>query len=178
MKKIALALAALTLPAVPALAQDDSAFAGPSATVVTGYDVVDLNTPGVRNPDGVVYGLGLGYDIQKGRTVFGIEAEVADSSAKLKAGAITAAETGRDLYIGGRIGMVAGSRALIYAKVGYTNARLLSSFGNGNLDGVRVGAGIEYKMTDAIFGKIEYRYSNYEGGVERQQGLAGLGVRF
>ena len=35
-----------------ALAQDTEDFSGAKATVITGYDVVDLNTPGVRNPDG------------------------------------------------------------------------------------------------------------------------------
>ncbi|MEG3182269.1 outer membrane protein [Sphingomonas sp. LT1P40] len=178
MKKLALAaLTALTLSATPVLAQETADFSGPSATVITGYDVVDLNTPGVKNPDGVIYGIGLGYDIQKGRTVFGIEAEVADSLAKLKAGAATVAETGRDLYIGGRIGVVTG-QTLLYAKAGYTNARIRSPFGTADADGIRAGVGAEVKLTDSIFGKAEYRYSNYEAGVERHQGVLGLGVRF
>lgn len=178
MKKLALAAAAaLATIATPALAQDATDFSGPSATVITGYDVVDLNTPGVKNPDGVIYGLGLSYDVQKGSAVFGIEGEVAGSSARLKAGAATVAKADRDLYIGGRIGVVAG-KALIYGKVGYTNARITGPFGAGNADGIRLGAGVEYKVTDTIFGKVEYRYSNYEAGVERQQVAAGLGVRF
>lgn len=179
MKKIALALAALTMSATaaPALAQDSADFSGPSATVITGYDVVDLNTPGVKNPDGVIYGIGLGYDIQKGSAVFGIEGEVAGSTSKLKAGGATLASTDRDLYIGGRVGYATG-KALIYAKAGYSNARFRTIAGNGNADGVRVGGGIEYKLSDGIFGKVEYRYSNYEADIERQQVVAGLGVRF
>ncbi|MBX3593434.1 porin family protein [Sphingomonas sp.] len=178
MKKFALALAAAMTFATPALAQDQSApFSGATATVITGYDVVDLNTPGVRNPDGVIYGLGLGYDIQKGSAVFGVEGEIADSSARLKAGAATVASTARDLYIGGRVGYAAGT-TLIYGKVGYTNARIRTIAGNGNADGIRVGVGVEKKLTDSIFAKAEYRYSNYEAGVERQQGVVGLGVRF
>ncbi len=179
MKKLALAaLAAITMAsATPALAQDAADFSGPSVTAITGYDVVDINTPGVKNPDGVIYGIGLGYDIQKGSTVFGIEAEAADSTAKLKAGAVTVAETGRDLYIGGRVGVVTG-KTLIYGKVGYTNARIRSPFGTADADGIRLGAGAEVKLTDSIFAKAEYRYSNYEAGVERHQGVLGLGVRF
>lgn len=178
MKKLALALAAtLAAAATPALAQDKADFSGPSATVITGYDVIDLNTPGVKNPDGVIYGIGLGYDIQTGSAVFGAEAEVAGSSARIKAGAVTVAKADRDLYIGGRIGYVAG-RALLYGKAGYTNARFTSPFGTGNADGVRLGAGVEYKFSDMIFGKVEYRYSNYEADIERQQVVAGLGVRF
>lgn len=178
MKKLALALAAaLTAAATPALAQEPADFSGAKASIITGYDVVDLNTPGVRNPDGVIYGLGLGYDIQKGSAVFGVEGEIADSTAKLKAGAVTLAETGRDLYIGGRVGFVTG-KTLIYGKVGYTNARITSIAGNSNADGIRIGAGVEQKLTDTVFAKVEYRYSNYEADVERQQIVAGIGLRF
>jgi outer membrane immunogenic protein len=178
MKKLALALAAaLATITTPALAQDTEDFSGAKATVITGYDVVDLNTPGVRNPDGVIYGFGLGYDVQKGSTVFGVEAEVADSTAKLKAGAATVAETSRDLYIGGRVGVVTG-KTLVYAKAGYSNFRLLSIAGNGNADGFRVGAGVEQKLSDKVFAKVEYRYTDYEAGVSRHQGVAGIGLRF
>lgn len=178
MKKLALAaLAALAVAAAPAAAQEAADFSGPSATVITGYDVVDLNTPGIKNPDGVIYGLGLGYDIQKGAAVFGIEGEIAGSSAKLEAGGATVARAARDLYVGGRIGYATG-RALLYGKVGYSNARISSPFGSSNADGIRFGAGVEYKLSDAIFGKVEYRYSNYEADVERQQVVLGLGARF
>jgi outer membrane immunogenic protein len=178
MKKIALALAAaLTTLATPALAQEAEDFSGAKASVTAGYDVVDLNTPGVRNPDGGTYALGLGYDIQKGRTVFGIEGEVSDSTAKLKAGGATLAEASRDLYIGGRVGIVTG-KTLIYAKAGYSNFRLLTVAGNGNADGFRAGAGLEHKLTDTVHAKVEYRYTDYEAGMERQQIVAGIGLRF
>lgn len=178
MKKLALALAAaLATVATPAIAQDTEDFSGAKATVITGYDVVDLNTPGVRNPDGLVYGLGLGYDVQKGSAVFGIEAEASDSTAKLKAGAATVAEASRDLYIGGRVGVVTG-KTLIYAKAGYSNFRLLTVAGNGNADGFRAGAGVEHKLGEKVFAKVEYRYTDYEAGMTRHQGVAGIGLRF
>ncbi len=176
MKKFALALAGALAAATPAMAQEAD-FSGPKASVIAGYDVVDLNTPGVRNPDGVIYGLGLGYDIQKGSAVFGVEAEVADSSAKLKAAGVTVAETGRDLYVGGRIGFVTGS-TLLYGKVGYTNARVKTIAGSDNADGIRLGAGVEQKLGETLYAKVEYRYSNYEADVERQQVVAGIGIQF
>jgi outer membrane immunogenic protein len=176
MKKIALALAALTMSA-PALAQDDAPFSGAHASGVVGYDVVDLNTPGVKNPDGVVYGLGLGYDIQKGAAVFGVEGEVTGSSADLKAGAATIASMGRDLYVGGRLGYASG-RTLVYTKVGYSNARVKSVAGNADADGIRIGAGVEQRLGGNLIAKAEYRYTNYEAGVERHQAVAGIGIRF
>ena len=47
-----------------------------------------------------------------------------------------------------------------------------------NADGVRVGAGAEYAIGPNSYVKAEYRYSNYEGGFERHQALAGFGFRF
>jgi outer membrane immunogenic protein len=178
MKKIALALAALTAAATPAFAQDEAApFNGAHASIVAGYDILDVNTAGVDNPDGVAYGLNLGYDLQRGNVLFGLEGEITESSVELKAGNAIVARAGRDLYAGGRIGYVFGKTA-VYGKVGYTNARVESSLGDENGDGIRFGGGVEHKFADNLFLKGEYRYSNYEGDVERHQVVAGLGVRF
>ena len=156
MKKIALALVALTAAATPAFAQDEAApFNGAHVSAVVGYDILDLNTAGVDNPDGLAYGVNLGYDLQRGNVLFGIEGEVTESTAELKAG-----------------------NTAIYGKAGYTNARIESSVGNENGDGLRVGGGVERKLGQNLFGKVEYRYSNYEADVERHQIVAGLGMRF
>lgn len=178
MKKIALALAALTAAATPAFAQDEAApFNGAHVSAVVGYDKLDLNTSGVDNPDGVTYGVNFGYDLQSGNVLFGIEGEVTESSAELKVGNTVVASASRDLYAGGRLGYVFGNTA-VYGKVGYTNARIESTVGNENGDGVRLGGGVEHKFGQNLFGKVEYRYSNYEGDVTRHQAVAGLGVRF
>ncbi|MBL7598920.1 porin family protein, partial [Escherichia coli] len=90
--------------------------------------------------------------------------------------------TGRDLYVGARVGFTVGGNALIYAKGGYTNGRITGETGNvrvsDNLDGFRLGAGVEHAFGQRLYGKVEYRYSNYSQDVERHQVLAGLGVRF
>jgi outer membrane immunogenic protein len=119
----------------------------------------------------------LGYDLQRGNVLFGIEGEVTESTAELKAGNTVLASASRDLYVGGRLGYVLGNTA-IYGKAGYTNARIESSVGNENGDGLRVGGGVERKLGQNLFGKVEYRYSNYEADVERHQIVAGLGMRF
>ena len=178
MKKIALALVAMTAAATPAFAQEDvSSFTGGHISAVVGYDILDLNSSSIDNPDGIAYGVNLGYDIQRGNALFGIEGEVTESSAEIKAGNVVAASAGRDLYFGGRLGFVSG-RALVYGKVGYTNARVESVAGDENGDGIRVGGGAEVKLNQNLFFKGEYRYSNYEADVERHQFVAGLGVRF
>jgi outer membrane immunogenic protein len=110
-------------------------------------------------------------------------------------------ETGRDLYIGGRIGVALAPRTLVYAKGGYTNTTIESAFsGNANsvdfntsVDGYRVGAGIEQVVANNVYVKGEYRYSNYNGlkldddlfgdedldiDLDRHQVMFGVGLRF
>lgn len=182
MNKFWFLAAAAPLAAAPAIAQDapTAAFSGARVEAIGGWDRVQADG---GHDDGALYGVGVGYDLRRGSTVFGIEGEANDSTQKESLGGLTQ-KAGRDLYVGGRIGAVVGGGNLIYAKAGYTNARYtLSGTGtgtlaSGNLDGVRVGAGIEHQMGRSAYVKAEYRYSNYEQGVSRNQVVAGVGLRF
>jgi outer membrane immunogenic protein len=177
----ALAASAAAL-ATPAMAQDaGQAFSGAHAEVLGGWDRVQGEG---THDDGVLYGVGAGYDLRRGNAVFGNEGEASDSTQKENVGALTE-HASRDLYVGGRVGAVVGGNNLLYAKAGYTNARYSVSgtdtgvdLAHGNLDGVRVGAGVEHQLGSHTFLKAEYRYSNYEQGVSRNQVVAGFGVRF
>jgi len=179
--------------ATPALAQDASSarapFTGPRIEGIVGWDRVQSD----GHKDDVMYGVQGGYDVQMGGAVVGIEGEFTDSDTRTCGGASTVAsprvcvKAARDLYVGGRIGKVVGDRALVYVKAGYTNARAKltsdngtteTSFGHSNYDGGRVGAGVEYAMGPNSYVKAEYRYSNYEAGLERHQAVAGFGFRF
>lgn len=174
---IAVAIAASVL-ASPAMAQNNSDFSGVKATAIAGYDNIDLDIAGVDNLEGFLYGGTLGYDVQSGNMVYGAEVEATESTGKISnaAGRI---EAGRDLYAGARLGYVVSDSAMLYAKAGYTNARVSSpGIGGENGDGVRVGAGVEYKLSDKMFARGEYRYSNYEDGITRNQGLVSLGMKF
>lgn len=182
-KLIFAALAASVAIAAPAFAQDapTSSFAGPRIEAIGGWDRVQGQG---SHDDGALYGVGAGYDVQRGNIVFGVEGEASDSTQRERLGGITE-HASRDLYVGGRIGTVVGGNNLLYAKAGYTNARYAVSdtssgtdFAHGNLDGARVGVGIEHKLNDRAFVKTEYRYSNYEQGVSRNQVVAGVGFRF
>lgn len=176
MKNIALALVALTA-ATPAFAQDAADFSGFQVSAIGGLDIVDVNDDVIDNPNGFLYGVNVGYDYQSGNVVFGIEGEAAESTARVKAAGVEVLTASRDLYAGGRVGFVTGG-ALVYAKVGYTNFRVESGTDSATGDGVRVGGGAEMKMGENVFVKGEYRYSNYEGDIERHQIVAGVGFRF
>ena len=194
MRKFAIAAALLAgTIATPALAQDNN-LGGFRVEGLVGYDRPSIEDEGA---DGVVYGMGVGYDFQSGNAVFGIEAEATDSSADETVtgfalpGDTLRVRASRDLYVGGRAGFGVGGNSLIYAKAGYTNARVRVDYEDGtagtvadftdrtNLDGVRAGAGLEWLIPGSPLSlRAEYRYTNYELGVERHQGTLGLALRF
>jgi outer membrane immunogenic protein len=184
-------LAAVASVATPAFAQDRAPFTGLHVEGIAGWDRAHVQG---GHSDGVVYGVGAGFDFQAGRAVLGIEGEATDSSGdECLTGTIVTndrlcATAGRDLYVGGRIGALVGPTTLLYAKAGYTNARFnvnyteptgLNDFRlHHNFDGVRVGGGVQQGVGRNAYVKAEYRYSNYEQGVDRHQVVAGFGFRF
>jgi outer membrane immunogenic protein len=179
MRKLILAALAGTaaLAATPAFAQDAAPlFNGGHVEAITGYDHI------TDGDDGVLYGIGGGYDFRTGNVVLGIEGEVLESTAGDCVGN-TCVDASRDFYIGGRIGAVVRDNVLLYGKVGYSNARVEVTQGNVedhfNLDGIRAGAGVEVAFRNSPLSlRAEYRYTNYELGVERHQGTLGLAFRF
>jgi outer membrane immunogenic protein len=191
-KSVILLLLAGTI-ATPAFAQESAPFSGPRIEGIIGYDHLGVEGEGA---DGINYGAAVGYDLQRGNGVFGIEGEIGDSSSDacvadtVITGDELCARTGRDLYIGGRAGAVVGRNLLIYGKAGYSNARVRLDYEDGtaataadfsagdNLDGIRVGAGLEYALSSNAYLKTEYRYSNYEQGFDRHQVVGGFGFRF
>jgi outer membrane immunogenic protein len=214
------ALLAGTLTA-PAFAQVGGPFSGFRVEGVAGYDALrsgdDKDDAADTNDDegdetinGVAYGIGLGYDFDLGSMVVGAEAEYSDSTGKqdfnenIDVPITGRIATGRDLYVGGRIGFPIAPTTLVYGKLGYTNTAIDGAFSGGNksfdlnlnAEGYRLGAGIEQLLGPNAYGKIEYRYSNYgnletEGDdffddgsdladidLDRHQVLVGLGFRF
>lgn len=204
--------------AAPVAAQDDtSTFTGFRIEALGGYDTSragsdvdnDADEDFEDGIDGVNYGVGAGFDFDAGGVVLGVEGEWMESTASTEFDtdgdvglAYANVDTGRDLYVGGRIGVKLGSNALLYAKGGYTNAsyNVLASDGvtdtetDVDLDGWRAGAGIEFALSENLYIKGEYRYSNYGRGevegasglesdrfdvdVDRHQGVVGVGLRF
>ena len=216
----AAALVASSALSAPAFAQDEgpSAPSGFRVGVVGGLDILrpgsseDTDVEGDdQSTEGFLYGVEAGYDIPLGSAVLGVEAELTDSTGKTRVnrpdpntfgyGSVTA---GRDIYVGARLGFEASPGTLIYAKGGYTNARLNALAADGSteledrnfqLDGWRVGAGVEKSIGRNTYAKIEYRYSKYTDAdfqyssgtgpsntfsvdTDRHQVVAGVGFRF
>lgn len=210
--------AAMAAIALPAAAQDEGSFTGLRAEALVGYDStrpgssqdIDNAEDLDQSIDDVAWGGRLGYDFQVGNSlVVGVEGEWLESEASTEydttgfttfgVGNLSA---GRDLYVGARVGAPLTERTLVYAMGGYTNAQfdLLATDNTTDinsdvdLDGWRVGAGVEQQLTPNVFLRGEYRYSNYERGeaeapsglesdrfdidVDRHQVMLGLGYRF
>lgn len=200
-KKIlaASAIAMAAAAAAPAMAQDAGvAFDGPYVAALGGYDKIQIDTPvGKGSDDGILFGGVVGFDKNINGAVFGIEGEYSDSNLKesvddvFLAGDRASLKTGRDLYAGIRIGGEITHGVMLYAKGGYTNAKVKASYDDGvsivrgsdNLEGYRLGAGIETTVR-GLLGRLEYRYSDYgdyEGlGLQpdRHQVAAMIGYRF
>jgi len=212
-----LASASAVALAAPVAAQDNAAFTGPRVEALVGYDAsrpgssedIDNADDVDQSIDDVAYGAAIGYDFAAGGLVVGVEGEYLESEAKtefdttgFEGFGIGNIETGRDLYVGARVGVLATPSTLVYVKGGYTNAQynVLATDNETDigtdfdLDGWRVGAGVEQSFGGNFYAKAEYRYSNYGEGeveapsgnesdrfdvdVDRHQVLVGVGYRF
>lgn len=224
MRKYVIAALLAGSVAAPTFAQDATPFSGFRLEGLVGYDQLgtgDRNGRGVENDDqrdesieGAVFGVGAGYDFNLGSAVVGVEAEFSESTGEQDRGETingvnftSGIETGRDLYIGGRVGFPVAPTTLVYGKLGYTNTSVEArSEGGGdrfeldtNVDGYRIGAGVEQLLGPNSFAKLEYRYSNYNNldfsddfdfdslrsedfnrdiDLDRHQVMVGLGFRF
>ena len=185
MKKLTIAALAASVAVLPA-----AAHAQAYVQVETGIDTVDTN-PG--SDEGVLYGVSAGYEFPLSSSVFAaVEAGLSDSSVKECVrdidviGDKLCARTGRDISATLRLGTNLSENSKIYALGGYTNARVRLTYDDGvddfsdgaNLDGFRLGAGYQHNFGQNLFGKLEYRYSNYEQGFERHQGVVAVGMKF
>jgi outer membrane immunogenic protein len=152
---IAAALGTATLT-TPAFAGD---FSGPRLEVTAGADDV---TQGV-DPTDVTYGAGLGYDLQLGKVVVGVEATADNVFDR------------RDIGVAGRLGYTINDNVLLYGKAGYSNWRQVRGV---DLEGLRLGGGLEVNLLGPVYSKVEYRYTDFDGSVGKHGGLVGVGLRF
>ncbi|PAX07109.1 outer membrane protein [Sphingomonas lenta] len=193
MRFTTIALAAATLAATPAAAQD---FTGPRLEANIGYDRLDADTGVAGAPDhaeGLRLGAAVGYDVALGPNfTIGAEAGIGWSLDDRERAAVGTSrvgiDSGRDIDVSLRLGARVAPRTLLYAKAGWANTRFEGEVRNasgalvsrvrGDEDGYRLGAGVEQALGRRLFVKGEYRYTNYGDDLERHQALVGFGVRF
>ena len=162
---LAASTAALALAATPALAQQAGPFTGGRAGVLVGTggsNFIDFDNQSI--------GVDAGYDFDTGQVVVGVGAEYQTQLGKN-------IFDGNETALLGRVGVKAGTNALVYGTGGYTRASSgATPFGGNGDNGYRLGAGVEFGGPTSF--KVEQRYSNYGGGADGWQTVAGLNLRF
>ena len=187
MRKVTLSLvaAAIAASATPAMAEDNADnFTGFRLEALAGYENVDIPGP-FSSLDGATVAVAGGYDMNVGGVVLGVEAEAGYSiSATPHFIPGNEIKGNRSLYAGVRAGVPVSEDVLLYAKGGYVNNRLRlvnaagTTLSDTKLDGWRAGVGAEYRISDKIHLKGEYRFSGYQSSVEGHQVMVGVGMRF
>lgn len=185
MRKIVFAGLSAALFAIPAAASAQA-----YVQLETGVESVSVDG---ESDEGISYGVSAGYDMPIAGDLFvGVQGTVADSNTKecerdvFDFGDRVCVKTGRDLAAVVRLGTAIGPQSKLYVLGGYTNARIVATYRDAegrlkdgvNGDGFRLGAGYEYDLSDRLFVKAEYRYSNYEADFSRHNGVIALGARF
>lgn len=143
-------------------------WAGAYAGVSLGYGFGNNTTITPPNTtvgsNGIQFGGFAGYNFQAGSLVYGVEGDIGYNGAYGNNG-LFATRRGLEGSLRGRVGFAPNDALLVYATGGAaaTQQRIYDAAGeasNGKI-GYTVGAGIEAKMTNNVFGRVEYRYSNF-----------------
>ena len=156
-----------------------------------GYDWASVDATST-SVDGWNGGAFAGVNMQSGSFVYGVEGDVGYSGASATSGGNT---FDRRMFgsVRGRVGFDANP-FLIYGTGGLAlaNARVSDAGGSDTNThvGWTVGGGVDTKLTDNIFGRLEYRYSDYgskdytlgggtfSSGFSEHSVKAGIGMKF
>ncbi|ETI63324.1 hypothetical protein C100_13185 [Sphingobium sp. C100] len=177
-------------------------FDGPFVGVQSGwnsYEVRNVETPlGVAaiNDDQQSFTAGVyaGFDHRlTDRVVLGVEGSLdTTNDDRLHGSTISGSYTLDPKYsfdLTARAGFLVTPATLVYARAGYTNARVETMVADDagtasethNQDGWLLGGGMERQLTEKVSARMEYRYSDLsegDGKFDRHRVLAGLSYHF
>ena len=155
-------------PAPVEIAPLASQWSGPYAGVQLGYGFSGrVSEPGnTVNTNGWMGGVFGGYQMQNGMFVYGVEGDVNYSGVDGENGGVEA-RSRVDGSIRARAGVAVTNDILVYGTAGVAAERLrMTDVATADSDtnmmvGYTVGAGTDVKLTDEVFARAEYRYSDY-----------------
>ena len=171
-----------------------SNWAGPYLGLQAGYGFGEVEVPGPDiDTDGFTGGVLAGWQAQSGSIVYGVEADVNYNRSQGGNGVIgTNARV--DGSLRARLGYAVNDRILLYATAGgAAESRRVSAGGGSDRNtglGWTAGAGVDAKLTDQVFGRLEYRYADYgsdryntgagpiEADSAQSKVMLGLGLKF
>jgi outer membrane immunogenic protein len=154
--------------AVPMEEPPLNTWSGPYAGVSLGYafggETQDETFDNTIDTDGVVVGGFAGYNWQAGSVVVGPEVDLGYNFSE-GSNAGTTSESGWEGSLRGRLGYVVTPEILLYVTAGGAAKQLDLSAGGGSdsntMLGWTAGAGADMMVTDNVFGRVEYRYTDF-----------------
>ncbi len=153
-------------PAAPLETPPVNTWSGPYAGVSLGYGFAGrTRTPAVDvNTSGFVGGAFGGYNFQNGMFVFGGEADL--NWANLSGdNAGVESRSSLDASLRARMGVAVTDDVLVYGTAGGAAQSLkitdVAGSDRNTLIGWTAGAGVDVKVTENVFGRVEYRYTDF-----------------
>lgn len=153
-------------PAAPMEMPPVNTWAGPYAGVTVGYGFNGSADSAFGDPDrdGMVFGGFAGWNFQNGALVYGAEADIGYSDVD---GGVTglAARSGLDGSLRARLGYAMTDQILLYGTGGVA-AQEMNIYTSGvkseeTMVGWTAGAGVDALLTENIFARAEYRYTDF-----------------
>lgn len=212
------AASAAAILSTPVAAQEADRFPGAHISITAGVDHTSAdvqyedtafpadNFRESESTTGIVYGIAAGYDFRLSPgAYFGVEGgyEMADNERceEIFGGDEGCFSLKRNWFAGVRGGTRLSASTMFYGGAAYVNGKARISYvdpafpadnftESDDRDGYRLSLGLENRFGGNVFGKLEYRYSNYSNyelqdgtesyalGFQRHQVVAGVGVRF
>ncbi len=181
------------VPAAPMAEPPVATWTGAYAGVMGGYSFAgrtdDEGADTTINTDGFLLNGFVGYNYQVGNIVAGAEADIGYSWADGSNAGYTS-DSGVEGSLRARLGYVVSPAVLLYATAGGAAKDLEVSDGvtseSNTMIGWTAGAGADMMVTDNVFGRVEYRYTDFgsdtfngsEVSDKDSRVLVGLGMKF
>ncbi len=155
-------------PAAPMEEPPLNTWSGPYAGVTVGYgfagETEDETFGNQVDTDGFLAGGFVGYNYQVGNIVAGAEGDIGYNWADGTNAGLTS-ESGVEGSLRARLGYVISPQILLYATAGGAAKDLEISDATGSdsntMLGWTAGAGADIMITEQVFGRVEYRYTDF-----------------
>ncbi len=173
-----------------------ASWAGPYLGAYGGYGFGGRSlgaTGGNINARGWMFGGFGGYNFQSGSLVYGVEGDFGYSGVNGGNGT-TYSRQGLEGSLRARFGYTPADPILLYATGGLAVARQsitdAAGTASGTVLGWTAGAGVDAKLTDNVFGRVEYRYTDFNSNTlntgsgaqtvspQNHRVLVGVGLKF
>lgn len=157
-----------------------AAWSGVYGGAVLGYGFgdTDVGATSVDN-DGFIAGLFGGAQFQSGSFVYGGETDIGYNWMDGTNAGVTT-EAGIEGSVRARLGYAATDRLLVYGTGGVAVGRMEVTNAAGSdtntMVGWTAGAGVDAKLTDQVFGRLEYRYTDYANKTFNPGGAGAVNV--